>query len=144
MVQFLMVDRPIAILSVNCQLLLDCIEEVKNCLKGNLPDLFLDSLLQCWDWSCPLPNLINSFFKPVDGALRHLPMWGFKAVLSEVGYAVYCHNYIRFLRITVIPFIRQHHGSGCYWLWIDLVSSHYTNNTLTFLQQQGFIPKLHP
>jgi len=26
---------------------------------------------------------------------------------------------------------------------MDLASAHYTNNTLTFLQQQGFMPKLH-
>ena len=27
---------------------------------------------------------------------------------------------------------------------MDLASAHYTNNMLTFLQQQGFIPKLYP
>ena len=27
---------------------------------------------------------------------------------------------------------------------MDLASAHYTNNTVIFLQQQGFIPKLHP
>ncbi len=68
-------------------------------------------------------------------------MWHFIVILLEVDYTVNRHNYIRFLRIAVIPFIRRHHGSGCYWLWMDLASAHYTNNTLTFLQQQGFIPK---
>ena len=61
-----------------------------------------------------------------------------------MDYAVNRHNYIRFLRIAVIPFIRWHHGSGFYWLWMDLASAYYTNNTLTFLQQQGIIPKLYP
>ncbi len=54
------------------------------------------------------------------------------------------HNYIRFLRIALIPFIRSHHGSGSYWVWMDLASAHYTNNTLAYLQQRGFIPKLYP
>ncbi len=71
-------------------------------------------------------------------------MWRFKVVLSEVGNTVNHYNYIRFLRIDVIPFIHWHHGSRCYWLWMDLASAHYTTNTLTFLQQQGFIPKLSP
>lgn len=76
--------------------------------------------------------------------MRNLPTSSFKVVLSEADYTVNRHNYIRFLRIAVIPFIPQHHGSGCYWLWIDPVSTYYTNNTLTFLQQQGVIPKIHP
>ena len=71
-------------------------------------------------------------------------MWRFRVVLSEVGNAVNHHNYITVLRIAVIPFIRRHQGSGCYLLWMDLESARYTNNTLTFLQQQGFIPKLYP
>ena len=44
---------------------------------------------------------------------------------------------IRFFRIAITPFIHQHHGNGCYWLWMDLESAHYTNDTLTFLWQQG-------
>ena len=139
-----MVDHPIAISSPNCRLLLDCIEEAKNCRKGNLPSLSLDSLLQQWDWSCLLSNFVNSHFKHGDGPLRHLPTCCFKVVFSEASYAVNRHKYIRFLRIAIIPFIRQHHGSGCYWLWMDLASAHYTNNTLSFLQQQGLIPKLSP
>ena len=142
MVQCLTVDRPIAISSANCQLLLDCIKEAKNCWKGNLPGLFFYYLLQPWDWSCLPSNFINSLFKLGDGALRHLPTC-FKVIFLEAGYAVNCHKYIRFLRIAIIPFIRQHHGSGCYWLWMDLASAHYANNMLTFLQQQGFIPKLY-
>ena len=132
--------RPIAISSANCQLLLDCIEKVKNCRKGNLPGLFLDSLLQRWDWSCLLSNFVKSFFKHGDGALHLLPTC-FKVVFLE---AVNCYKYIRFLGIAIIPFIHQYYGSGCYWLWMNLASAHYTNNTLTFFQQQGFIPKLHP
>ncbi len=64
----------------------------------------------------------------------------FKVVLSEVDYAVNDH-YIRFLCIADIPFVRRHYGSGCYWLWMDLANAYYTNNMLTILQQQGFIPK---
>ena len=60
-----------------------------------------------------------------------------KLSFSEAGYAVNHYNYIRFLRIAIIPFIRQHHGNGHYWLWIDLESAHYANNTLTVLWQQG-------
>ena len=86
----------------------------------------------------------EQLFKHGDGALRHLPMCCFKVVFLEAGYAVNRHHYIRFLRITIIPFICQYHCSGCYWLWMDLASAHYTNNTLTFLQQQGFFPKLYP
>ena len=89
-------------------------------------------------------NFVNSHFKHGDGALRHLPTCCFRVVFSEAGYTVNRHKYIRFLCIAIIPFIRQHHGSGFYWLWMDLASAHYTNNMLTFLQQQGFIPKLHP
>ncbi len=50
---------------------------------------------------------------------------------------------MRFLCITIIPLIPQHHGNGHYWLWMDLASAHYTNDTLTFLQQQGicFVPQ---
>ncbi len=144
MVQCLMVDCLIAISSVNCQLLLDCIEKTRNCRKGNLPGLFFDSLLQCWDRGCLPSNFINSLFKHGDGALRHLPTCCFKIVLLEVGYAVNRHHYIRFLRITIIPFICQYHCSGYYWLWMVLASAHYTNNTLTFLLQQGFFSKLHP
>ena len=132
-----MMDRLIAISSANCQLLLDCIEKAKNCRKGNLPGLFLDSLLQCWDWSCLPSNFINSLFKHGDGALHLLPTCCFKVVFSEAGYAVNHQKYIRFLRIAIIPFIHQHHGSGCYWLWMDLASAHYTNNTLALLQQQN-------
>ena len=141
MVQCLTVDCPIAISSENCQLLLDCIEEVKDCRTGNLLALFLDSLLQRWDWSCLPSNFVNCLFKHGDGALRHLSMWRFKVVLSEVGNTVNHHNYIRFLRIAVIPFIRRHYGSGCYWLLMNLASAHCTNNMLIFFQQQGFIPK---
>ena len=54
-----------------------------------------------------------------------------KLSFLEVGYAVNRHNYIRFLRIAIIPFIRQHHGNGRYWLWMHLESAHYTNDTLT-------------
>ena len=139
-----MVHRPIAISSANCQLILDCIKEAKNCWKRNLPGLFFDYLLQPWDWSCLPSNFINSLFKLGDGALRHLPTCCFKVIFLEAGYAVNRHKYIIFLRIAIIPFIRQHHGSGCHWLWMDLASAHYANNMLTFLQQQGFIPKLHP
>ena len=117
---------------------------MKDCRKGNLPALFLDSLLQRWDWSRLPSNFVNSLFKHGDKALSHLPMWRFRVVLSEVGNAVNHHNYITVLRIAVIPFIRRHQGSGCYLLWMDLESARYTNNTLTFLQQQGFIPKLYP
>ena len=69
-----------------------------------------------------------------------------KAVFLEAGNAVNCHKYIRFFHIPIIPiipFIRQHHGSGCHSLWMDLANTHYTNNMLTFLQQQGFTPKLY-
>ena len=144
MVQCLVVDGLIAISSANCQLLLDCIEKAWNCRKGNSPGLFLDSLLQCWNWSCLPSNFINSLFKHGDGALRHLPTCCFKVVFLEVGYAVNHHHYIRFLCVTIIPYICQYHCSGCYWLWMVLASAHYTNNTLTFLQQQGFFSKLHP
>ena len=60
-----------------------------------------------------------------------------KLSFLEVGYAVNHYNYIRFLCIAIIPFIRQHHGNGHYWLWIDLESAHYANKTLTVLWQQG-------
>ena len=55
----------------------------------------------------------------------------------EAGYAVNYHNYLRFLSIAIIPLIRHHSGNGCYWLWMDLDSAHYANDTLTFLRQQG-------
>ncbi len=60
-----------------------------------------------------------------------------KLSFLEVGYEVNHHNDIRFLPIAIIPFIHQHRGNGCYWLWMDLASAHYPNNTLTFIQQQG-------
>ena len=143
MVQCLTVECPIAILSANCQLLLHCIEEVKDCRKGNLPGLFLNSLLQRWDWSCLPSNFGYSFLSMV---MEHcaISQHGIsKLSFLEAGYAVNCHNYIRFLRIAVIPFIHQHHGKGCYWLWMNLASSHYANDTLIFLWQQGicFLPK---
>ena len=71
-------------------------------------------------------------------------MWCFKVILSEADYTENRHDYIRSLCNDVIPFIHRHHRSGCYWLWMDLASAYYTNNTLTFPQQLGFIPKLHP
>ena len=117
---------------------------MKDCQKGNFPGLFMDSPLQRRDSSCLPSSIIDSRFKRGDGALRHLSMCCFKVVFLEAGNAVNRHHYIRFLRITIIPFICQYHCSGCYWLWMDLASTHYTNNTLTFLQQQGFFPKLHP
>ena len=59
-----------------------------------------------------------------------------KLSFLEVDFAVN-HHYIRFLRIAIIPFIRQYQGNGHYCLWIDLESAHYANNTLTVLWQQG-------
>ena len=69
---------------------------------------------------------------------------GYSKLSFRTWVTINHHNYIRFLRIALIPFIHSHHGSGCYWLWMDLASAHYTNNTLTYLQQQGFILKLYP
>ena len=60
-----------------------------------------------------------------------------KLSFLEVGYTVNHYNYVRFLRIAIIPFIHQYHGNGHYLLWIDLESAHYANNTLTVLWQQG-------
>ena len=57
-----MVDCPLAISSANCQLLLDCIEDVRDCRTGNLLGLFLDSLLQHWDWSCLPSNFVKTAF----------------------------------------------------------------------------------
>ena len=56
-----------------------------------------------------------------------------KLSFLEKGYAINLYNYIRFLRIVIIPFIYQHYGNGHYWLWIDLESAHYANKTLTVL-----------
>ena len=56
-----------------------------------------------------------------------------KLSFLEKGYAFYHHNHIRFF---CIPFIHQHYGNGLYWLWMDLESAHYANDTLTFLWQQ--------
>ena len=103
MVRCLMVDRLIAISSVNCQLLLDGIEKARNCRKGNLPGLFFDSLLQCWDRGCLPSNFVNSLFQHGDGALRHLPTCCFKIVFLEADYAVNCHKYIKFFCTAIIP-----------------------------------------
>ena len=39
--------------------------------------------------------------------------------------------------------ITQHHPNGRYYLWMDLASSHFANNTLDLLRQEGirFVPK---
>ena len=66
-----------------------------------------------------------------------------KLSFLEAGYAVNCHNFIRFLCIAVIPFIHQHHIVGRCWLWMDMASAHFANDMLAVLQQQSicFIPK---
>ena len=72
---------PNSYLEYKQQLLFDCIEEVKDCQKENLPGLFLDSPLQHRDWSCLPSSVVDNLFMCGDGALRHLPMWHFKVVL---------------------------------------------------------------
>ena len=61
----------------------------------------------------------------------------------EGGYAINRNNYIEILRRTVIPFIRANHRNGDYWLWMDLASAHYANDTLNFLREEGirFVPR---
>ena len=118
---------PIAILSANSQLLLDCFEEVKDFRKGNLLGLFFFSWIL--RFSChPLSQA--AFLSMV---MEHcaLSQCGIsKLSFSEAGYTVSHNNCIRFLQIAIIPFICRHHGNGCYWLRIDLENVHYTNNTL--------------
>ena len=66
-----------------------------------------------------------------------------KLSFLEAGYAGNRHNFIRYLCMAVIPFIRLHHGYWRYWLWMDLASAHYANNMPVLLQQQSicFVPK---
>ena len=50
----------------------------------------------------------------------------------EGGYAINRHRYIEILGATVIPFIRENHSNGNYFLWMDLASAHFANETLEF------------
>ena len=117
------------------QLLLDCIEEVKDCRKENLLGLFLDSPLQHWDWSC-LPSCVTISAVVEYCAISQSGIS--KLSFLETGYTVNHYNYIRFICIAIIPLICQHLGNGYYWLWMDLESAHYANDTpQAFLRQQS-------
>ena len=70
---------PNSYLECKQQLVVDCIVEVKDWRKGNLPGL--DSPLQHRDWSCLPFSIVDSLFKRGDGTLRHLPTWHIKVVL---------------------------------------------------------------
>ena len=46
---------------------------MKDCRKGNLQGLILDSLLQHGDWSCLPSSIVDCLFERGNGAMRHLP-----------------------------------------------------------------------
>ena len=70
----------------------------------------------------------------------------FQSSVSKLSFrrwvTVNHHNYIRFLHIALIPFIRLHHCSGCYWLWMELASAHYHYHYLSSLRFISFLKPL--
>ena len=111
-----MVDCPIAISSANSQLLLDSVEEAKNCWKGNLPGLFLILCLSTRIEVASHPSSQTTFLSMVMVHCAICQPGISKLSFLEAGYTVNHYNFISFLCMAVIPFILQHHSYGRYWL----------------------------
>ena len=58
--------------------------------------------------------------------------------IQPAGMAITSKLYVdKCLRPKLLPFIEAHHADGNYAFWPDLASSHYADNTLDFLLENG-------
>ena len=56
------------------------------------------------------------------------------------GLAINQHNYLeQCIKKRLVPFIEEHHSDGEYVFWPDLVSSHYANAVINYLNEKNII-----
>ena len=56
-----------------------------------------------------------------------------KPFMTKSGMAINKQQYLRFLRMRLVPFINKHHKNGDYLFWPDLASSHYADFVQIFI-----------
>lgn len=66
-----------------------------------------------------------------------------KPFMFKSGMAINKQQYLKFLRMRLVPFINEHHKNGEYLFWPDLASSHYAQDVIDFLDASkiNYVPK---